>query len=124
MRLRLRVAPLDSRVASLGEVFAAALAVAGRSASGRITMPLPSAERASTSPGSPAGGSLRVAKKAQHVVAVTVQAGQQRGGRAELGPAALAGPRWRRVEPLALDDQRVVAVPDGREPRRRQRGLA
>src|SRR5664280_3391581 len=42
MRLRLRFSPLDSRVASLGEVFAAALAVAGRSASGRITMPLPS----------------------------------------------------------------------------------
>src|SRR5664279_5237741 len=50
MRLQLRFSPLDSRVASLGEVFAAALAVAGRSASGRITMPLPSAERASTSP--------------------------------------------------------------------------
>src|SRR5450756_361631 len=61
MRLWLRFSPLDSRVASLGEVFAAALAVAGRSASGRITMPLPSAERASTSPGSAAGGSLRVA---------------------------------------------------------------
>jgi len=59
MRLRLRFSPLDSRVASLGEVFAAALAVAGRSALGRITMPLPSAESASTSPGSAAGGSLR-----------------------------------------------------------------
>src|SRR5664280_3187113 len=58
-------------------------------------------------------GHPEVAGEAQHVVAVTVQPGQQRGGRAELGPAALAGPRWRRVEPLALDDQRVVAVPDG-----------
>src|SRR5664280_2874517 len=46
-------------------------------------------------------GHPEVAGEAQHVVAVPVQPGQQRGGRAELGPAALAGPRWGRVEPLA-----------------------
>jgi D-xylose transport system permease protein len=38
----LRFSPLDSRVVSLWLALAAAFAVAGRSASGRITMPLPS----------------------------------------------------------------------------------
>jgi hypothetical protein len=54
--LRLRFSPLDSRVASFGLLVAAAFAVAGRSASWRITTPLPSQERTSRSPGSPAGG--------------------------------------------------------------------
>jgi len=52
IRLRLRFSPLDSRVASLlDDAFAAAL-VAGRSASGRITMPLPSLDNTRMSPGS------------------------------------------------------------------------
>ena len=50
IRFRLRFSPLDSRVASLPVALAAALAVLGRSASGRITMPLPSADSTSRSP--------------------------------------------------------------------------
>jgi hypothetical protein len=49
IRLRLRFSPLDSRVASLVLVWVAALAVAGRRASVRMTMPLPSAEMTNTS---------------------------------------------------------------------------
>ena len=47
--LRLRFSPLDNRVASLAVACPAALAVPGRSASGLITMPLPSTERTSRS---------------------------------------------------------------------------
>ena len=51
--------PLDSRVFSFEVEDSAALAVAGRSASARITMPLPSNEIASTSVLSPGAGPHR-----------------------------------------------------------------
>ena len=59
MRFRFRFSPLDSRVASFGRVLAAEAAVAARSASGRITTPLPSQDSTSASPLEPAGGFRR-----------------------------------------------------------------
>ena len=56
IRFRLRFSPLESRVASFGRVLAAAAAVAARSASGRITTPLPSQDSTSGSLLEPAGG--------------------------------------------------------------------
>src|SRR5664280_1259186 len=57
-RFRLPFSPLDSRPASFGVALSAALAVAGRSASGRITMPFPSTCTTSTSESSAVGGGL------------------------------------------------------------------
>src|SRR5664280_2594651 len=56
IRFRFRFSPLDSRVVSFGRVLTAAAAVAGRSASERITTPLPSQDSMSGSPLAPAGG--------------------------------------------------------------------
>src|SRR5664280_2379950 len=57
-RFRLPCSPLDSRPASFGVALSAALAVAGRSASGRIAMPFPSTCTTSTSESSAVGGGL------------------------------------------------------------------
>lgn len=58
MRFRFAYSPLESLVLSLVVLAAAAWAVAGRSESGRITIPLPSADRTSTSPGLGGGRSI------------------------------------------------------------------
>jgi len=56
IRFRFRFSPFDSRVASFGRVLAAAAAVAARSASWRITTPLPSQDSTSGSLLELAGG--------------------------------------------------------------------
>ena len=56
IRFRFRFSPFERRVVSFGWVLAAAAAVAGRSASGRITTPLPSQDSTSGSLLEPAGG--------------------------------------------------------------------
>jgi hypothetical protein len=53
-----------------------------------------------------------VGGETQHVVAVKLQAAQQRGRGPELGSAAFAGRWWWRVEPLTFSDQRVVTLPE------------
>jgi hypothetical protein len=49
IRLRFAFSPRESLVLSFGEASCAALAVAGLSASGRILIPLPSADSTNTS---------------------------------------------------------------------------
>ena len=56
VRLRLRTSPRDSRPSCFGTALPARRAASGRIAEGSTTMPLPSHDSASTSPGAAGGG--------------------------------------------------------------------
>ena len=57
-----------------------------------------------------------VGREPQDIFAVGGEPGEQRSGRAQRGPTAFAGPWGWWIELLALNDQGVITLAEGRQP--------